>query len=83
MLSKMAVKTVYSQKGDVAKDHSRYWSGFFGMYLRTGLALRAYCMQFRCKEYHYHIYVLFCLENTFSDLNIAEKFLPYIKSKND
>jgi len=47
VLSKMAVKTVYSQNGEVAKDHSRYWSGFLGMYLRTGLALRAYCIQLR------------------------------------
>ena len=77
-MSKMAVKTVYSQKGDVAKDHSRYWSGFFGMYLRTGLALRAYCMQFRCKEHHYPILLLPLETMDFQVLmNITEKFLPY------
>ena len=42
VLSRIAMKTVYSQKGEVAKDHSRYWSGFFGMYLLTGLAVSAY-----------------------------------------
>ena len=55
VLSKMAVKTVYSQNGEVAKDHSRYWSGFLGMYLRTGLALRAYCIQLRCKKDRHHL----------------------------
>ena len=47
VLSRMATKTVYSQKGDVAKAHSLYWTGFFGMYLRMGLAFRAYCIQLR------------------------------------
>ena len=47
VLSRIAIKTVYSQKGEVAKLHSRYCSGCFGMYLLTGLALRAYSMQLR------------------------------------
>ena len=47
VLSMIAAKTVYSQAGDVAKAHSLYWIGFFGMYRRTGFALSANSMQFR------------------------------------
>ena len=47
VLSKMAMKTVYSQNGDVAKDHNLYCRGFFGMYLLTGLALSANSIQLR------------------------------------
>ena len=50
VLSKMAIKTVYSQNGEVANDHNRYWTGFFGMYLLTGLAFRANSMQLRWKK---------------------------------
>ena len=50
VLSKMAMKTVYSQNGDVAKDHNLYCSGFFGMYLLTGLALSANSIQLRWKS---------------------------------
>ena len=47
MLSRMAIKTVYSQNGDVAKLHRRYCRGFLGMYLLTGLAFKANSIQFR------------------------------------
>ena len=46
VLSMIATKTVYSHKGDVAKAHSLYCRGFFGIYRRTGLAFRANSMQF-------------------------------------
>ena len=49
VLSRMAMKTVYSQNGEVANDQRRYWRGFLGMYRLTGLADRANSMQLRWK----------------------------------
>ena len=53
VLIKIIAKIVYSNTGDVTNAHSLYWTGFFGMYRRTGFALRANSMQFRCKEIGY------------------------------
>ena len=50
VLMRIIAKTVYSKTGEVTKAQSLYWIGFFGMYLRTGLALRANSMQFLCKQ---------------------------------
>ena len=49
VLSRMAMNTVYSQNGEVAKDQRRYWRGFLGMYRLTGLADRANSIQLRCR----------------------------------
>ena len=47
VLIRIMAKMVYSNTGDVTKAHSLYWTGFLGMYRRTGFAFNANSMQLR------------------------------------
>ena len=50
VLIKIMANIVYSKTGDVTKAHSLYCIGFFGIYLRTGLAPKANSIQFLWNE---------------------------------